>query len=134
MKRNLNWHEPAVYVSIMGGPLLYIILALALAKRATIYIGLRPEWFARRRGAIDIGWGLVLLSVALVAVGIVNFDQYGEAGWLILMGVVLFFAGALYGLLASRMVSPQRISDDYIWLKGVHPEFLVDLPHWPYEP
>jgi hypothetical protein len=32
------------------------------------------------------------------------------------------------------MVAPARITDDYVWLKGVNPAFLADLPEWPYEP
>ena len=51
---------------------------------------------------------------------------------LILLGVLVFFGGALYGLIAARMVAPKRISDDYVWLKGVHPDFLAELPVWPY--
>lgn len=65
LKRNLSWHHPAVFLSILISPLIYIILALILRKTANIYIGL---------------------------------------------------------------------SDEHVWLKGVHPEFLADLPAWPHIP
>jgi hypothetical protein len=52
----------------------------------------------------------------------------------ILAGVCLGMGGAIYGLIAARMVSPRRISDEYVWLKGVHRDFLNELPDWPYQP
>ena len=51
-----------------------------------------------------------------------------------LSGVVLGLFAAIYGLIAARMVVAERISDDYVWLKGVHPDFLASLPPWPYTP
>jgi hypothetical protein len=38
----------------------------------------------------------------------------------------------IYGLVASRLVAPTRITKDYVWLKGVHPDFLAELPPWQY--
>jgi hypothetical protein len=55
-------------------------------------------------------------------------------GWLIAAGIVLFFVGTIYGLVAARMVAPVRITDTHIWLKGVCPGFLAELPEWPHSP
>jgi hypothetical protein len=50
--------------------------------------------------------------------------------------MVLGFIGtlfaAIYGLTSCRLVHPKKITDEHIWLKGVHPEFLASLPAWPY--
>jgi hypothetical protein len=134
LKRKLTWHHPAIFISLLVSILIYVILALVLSKRATIYIGLSEEWFGRRRQAMLIGWGMVLASVALIILGAAMVDSTPEAGWMIAVGVLAFFAGAIYGLLRARMVWPRRMNDQFIWLKGVHPEFLGELPHWPYSP
>jgi len=134
LKRDLSWHHPAIFLSILISLLIYIILALVLRKTAKIYIGLSDEWFARRRRAIMTGWFTTVLGIAMFVIGIASVDQNEAFGWLILFGVVLFLFGLIYGLVRARMVSPARISDEYVWLKGVNPEFLADLPEWPHIP
>lgn len=134
LRRNLSWHHPAIFLSILISLLVYIILALILRKTAIIYIGLSDEWFARRRRAILVGWLTTLAAIAMFVIGIASIDQSEIVPWLILVGVVLFFFGLIWGLVRARMVSPARISDEYVWLKGVHPEFLADLPVWPHNP
>ena len=42
-----------------------------------------------------------------------------------------FLAGFLGGLLMARVVVATRITDDYVWIKGVNPEFLAALPPFP---
>ena len=51
---------------------------------------------------------------------------------LILAGVVFFFVGIIYGQYGSRLVHPKKIDEQFIWLKGVHPDFLAKYPEWPY--
>jgi hypothetical protein len=134
LKRSLSWHHPAIFLSILISLLVYIILALILRKTAIIYIGLSDEWFARRRRAIVVGWLSALSGIALTVIGIASVDRNEVLGWLILVGIFLFLFGLIWGLVRARMVSPVRISDQYVWLKGVHPEFLADLPQWPHFP
>jgi hypothetical protein len=139
--RKLSWHYPLVYLALffgIAGLLIYVILAIVLSKRATIHVGLSEEWFRKRRRTILIGWLLVLFGIAaLVASIVVICNSYvvpAWAGWGIPLGLVMFLGGAIYGLIASRMVAPARMTDEYIWLKGVHPDFLADLPLWPHSP
>ena len=134
LKRNLSWHHPAIFLSILISLLIYIILALILRKTANIYIGLSDEWFTRRRRAIIVGWFTALSGIAMSAIGIASVGRNEVLGWLILVGVLLFFFGLIWGLVRARMVSPARISDEYVWLKGVHPDFLANLPEWPHIP
>jgi hypothetical protein len=135
LKRNLTWHHPAVFLALLANLLIYVILAIILSKRATIHIGLSDRWFAKRRRAIAIGWGLVLASVGMFVAGIMSIDRRDDMAVLLIFGAfVVFLFGAIYGLIAARMVAPVRITDDYVWLKGVHPDFLASLPAWPYHP
>ncbi len=131
LKRSLIWHHPAVYLALLANLIIYAILALCLQKKATIRIGLSDDWFWKRRRAIIIGWGSVLLSIGLFILAAANLDQSDWAGWLMLGSVFLFLFGTIYGLVASRMVVATRIDDAYVWLKGVNREFLAELPVWP---
>ena len=135
LKRILYWHHPAIYFAIFANLLIYVILALVLRKTATIQIGLSDVWFRKRRRAILIGWLLFLGGAAGFVMGCVQLgDRSPNAGLGMVLGIAVTIGGAIYGLLAGRMVAPQRMTDDYIWLKGVHPDFLAQLPPWPYEP
>jgi hypothetical protein len=114
-------------------------VAVILTKRATIHIGLSQEWFAKRRRAILIGWSTVLLGVAMFISSIMLFNQPGPPGQsgdlpvaLRIFGLIAILGGAIYGLLAARMVTPLKIDDQLIWLRGACPAYLADLPEWPY--
>ena len=138
LRRKLTWFHPLIYLSLFLGLLIFVILALVLQKKATIYIGLSQEWYRKRRRAIWTGWITVLLGLATMAGSIAilahtNGDA-AWAGWGIALGFLVLLGGAIYASAASRMVTPVRITDDYVWLKGVHPDFLDDLPPWPYQP
>ena len=132
LKRKLQWHHPAVFLAIIPGLLIYAIIALIVMKRATLQVPLTDEWFARRRNRMLISWGMVGLSVLLVVLGIMNADTTDWGPFLIFGGIFLGLASAIVGLLACRLFTPKRITDEYVWLKGVHPGFLERLPVWPY--
>jgi uncharacterized membrane protein YhaH (DUF805 family) len=132
LKRNLYWHHPAIYIAVFVSPLIYVVLALVLRHRAVIEIGLSQEWFSRRRRAILIGWLTVLAGLAvLIAVLALDISRHPMPGWAILAGLVVAVVGAIYGLVAARMVAPTKITNNYVWLKGVHPAFLAPLSEWP---
>lgn len=134
LKRKLNWHPGWVFVLLLVSPLIYIIVALILTKRATILIGLSERWFSKRRTAIFVGWSMVLAGIGLFVYAIASIEP-GPGGnitpLLVIAGILLFLVGAIYGLIAARMVAPTKITDEHIWLKGVCPEFLVQLPPLP---
>jgi len=134
LKRKLSWHEPWIAITVVAGLLLYVILAMILTQRATVYIGLSDEWMARRRKRMIVCWivGLAFLALIPVAFGLANVTD--QDGWLLL--ILVGFIGALIVLIAGQtlvsMVTPQRINNDYVWLKGASPEFLNRLPEFPY--
>ncbi len=131
LRRKLQWHHPAIYLLILVALLIYVIVAIVMTKRATIYIGLSEEWFVRRRRAIATAWLMALAGIGSFVGGIALVDQHPQAGWLILLGLVLVLAGAVWGIVKATLVTPKRITDEHIWLKGVHPDFLAELPRLP---
>jgi len=130
LKRNLSWHHPAVFILVLVSLLIYVIVALIIRKTATIHIALSDQWIALRRRRMTIAWTTILLCVAMIAVGALNADSTNWGPFAIVFGVSAFLVAAIYGLLACRMVWPQRMTDDYIWLKGAHPDFLARLEVW----
>ena len=55
-------------------------------------------------------------------VAIAIADQQPWAPFLIIASLPLALGAAIWGLLLCRMVWPKRMTDQYIWLKGVHPD------------
>jgi hypothetical protein len=134
LKRNVTWHHPALAITILAGLLIYVILALILTKRATIHVPLTEDWFARRQRRLLFSWGIGLVSIALMVGGVVLTAQLDDPGYLLLLlvGVVAGLVTLIAGAAAVGMVSPKRMTDEFIWLKGVHPDFLNRLEIWPY--
>lgn len=132
LKRKLYWHAPWIYLAIIPGVLVYAILASILSFRATIHIGLSEKWIWRRRWTMLISWMLVFLGIGLFFVA-ANVESQGAAvPVLVISGIVLFLGSMIFGLIACRLVHVKKMDHHYIWLKGVHPDYLALLPEWPY--
>jgi hypothetical protein len=133
LKRNLSWHHPLVFLAVLVHIILYVVIALIVRKTATIYIAMTDEWFAIRRQRMMIAWSVVGLSVLMFFAGMVLVTNEVDWGAIpLVLSFLVFLGGLIYGLVACRMVTPKRMTDEYIWLKGVHPEFLNRLEIWPY--
>jgi hypothetical protein len=111
-----------------------VILAMILTKRATIYVPLTEAWFARRQRRMLYAWGVGLACIGMIAGGIALAVQtdHGEYLLLTLVGVIAGLFALVIGQMSVAMVSPNRMTDEYIWLKGVHPDYLNRLEVWPY--
>jgi hypothetical protein len=49
---------------------------------------------------------------------------------LLFVGLVLFLAAVIYGIVRARLVAPQKIDDHYVWLTGVNANYLEQFPEW----
>jgi hypothetical protein len=126
LKKRLTWHHPAIYILIFVALLIYLIVALILRKSATVQLGLCEEHKAKRRRNIWIAWLLVLLGFVGILAGATNDDvNY------VLIGLLLLFAAIIYAVVAVRIVSPSKIDDKFVWLKGVNKDYLNELPQFP---
>lgn len=133
-RRKLAWHPPWVFVLILVHLLIYIIVALIFTKRATFDFPLSQTWRARRRNALLVGWGIALLGVATFIAGCVLAGERSTetAGIIVMLGsIALPLIGLAWGVLRGRLLSPQKIDDNFAWIKGVSPDYLATLPHWP---
>lgn len=134
LRRKLQWHNPWVGLSILIALPVYIVLAVILTKRATIYIAMTDEWFNRRRTRLLVAWfsGLVCLGMIVLGIGLALETEEAMYSLLIVLGILGGLVALIAGQAAVAMVRPQRMTDEYIWLKGVHRSFLDRLDVWPY--
>lgn len=131
LRRQLYWHSPVLYLLIIfPGLLIYVIVALIVRKSADIRIGLSPQGFSRRRWGIATGWLSFLMGAFLFIFGLAN-SQPNNSMWMVsVVGLVGGLIGMITGVVMSRVVSPTKITDEHVWLKGVHPAYLATLPDW----
>ena len=95
----------------------------------TLDIPLCAMHHSRRKTGILVSWLIVVLGIGLIA-----FGAYKNSGAPAGIGVLLFFAALIYGLIAAKLLVPEKIDDQYAWLKGVNPELLAQMPEFPMQP
>jgi hypothetical protein len=132
LRRRLSWHHPLLYLVILANLLIFVIVALVVSKKADIKIGLSEAWFARRRQAMIVGWSCFLAGCGMFFASFLLDISDDVRGAALITSIVLAMFGIFWGLLKSRMIVAKKIDDHFVWLKGIHPDFLATLPEWPY--
>src|SRR5262249_40042142 len=123
VNKTLYWHHPAVYLLIPAGLLIYAIVATLVRKRAKVSIGLCKQHKQQRTRMLTAGW--LLFGVSLVAF----FGALAEENqYIALAGLTLLIAAVVLSLLGGRFISVKRIDDNFVYLKGVHAEYLDEFP------
>lgn len=133
LMRRLTWHNPLYYLVLVLSPCLYIIVAMIVQKRADVQVGLCQARLARRRWVIALAWLGVLAGVALMLLGFSLAAGRGGANdptglMIVFGGLAVILTAGITGAVLSAVVTPHRITDDYVYLKGVHPGFLERFP------
>lgn len=133
LKRKLSWHSPWIYLVILANLIIYIIVAAVVAQRATIYVGLCAKHRARRRMHMMIAW--LLFAGAIVAFFVAGNLGRGNddlVAGLIIGGICMILASLIWAVVVGQMiVTPHKIDPQYVWLKGVGPEYLAQFPPMP---
>jgi len=124
LKRTLYWMYPAYWLLIIISRLILIIVYLIVRKKAVVHIGLCEQHRAMRKRGIIIGWSSVGLGF------LVMFGAAFGSGWWILVGFLVMIVGGITGGVMAQTVRPTKIDKEYVWLAGVHRDFLADLPEW----
>ena len=124
LKRQLHWHSPAFYLLFFLNPLIYILVAIFVRRRAILHVGLCEKHARRRFRAIWAGWGLALSGCALIVVGAIQSSPWSFLGILLLLG------GLLYGVGVSQVTTARKIDRETVIVRGVCADYLVGLPDW----
>jgi len=139
LRRKLSWHPPAIFATILAGVLIYVILAMVLSKKADIRVPISHRIRKRRTMAIIVGWlaslggvGLTILTCILLA------DSQNPAvkdalPFIVIGGIVFVIFSAVFSSSIASIVTPTKITDRHVWLRGVNADYLDLLPEWPGE-
>ena len=128
LKRNLSWHNPALYFLIFfPGLLIYVIVALIVRHTAKIQVPLCEEHRSKRSKAILTGWLVALAGIALFFAPAVSEQLIP----LVFVGIAMLLFGLIYGMIRSQVVTPQKIDKTHVWLNKVGPLYLASLPKLP---
>jgi len=124
LKQSYQWHNPALYILAPFALLIYVLVALAIRKTATLHVGIcREHLTARKRSRL----GSALLAIAGVVSLFLAIEGGSLFGW---GGLLLLLGGAVWGTIGTRLLSVQGIDDHFVRLKGAHPGYLSALPAW----
>jgi hypothetical protein len=125
LKRQLSWHPPAYFLLLLVSILIYVIVAMIIRKKATLYIGLCDTHRAQRNRYIMLSWLIALLGLGVL---------FAAAAWnkelLFLPGILLFLAGIIVGVVKVPMITAAKIDNEFVWVKGADQSFLAQLPEW----
>jgi hypothetical protein len=126
LKRILYWQHPAYYLLLLCNLLILIIVVLIVRKKAVLHVGLCEKHRAQRKMGLTLGWTGALGGIALL-IGAAAF----QSGWTALAGVAAFLFGCIYGGVRASTITATKITKENVWVRGVHRDFLNQLPEWP---
>ena len=123
LDKKIYWHNPWIYLLIFQ-LLIYAIVALIVRKKAEVSFPVCQDHLDRRRNAIIVAWLIALAGIILMPIGFSNDSRIaiGCAGMLVVLGAIVF------GMRKAQLAAPKKITDQWILLSGVSPEFLAPLP------
>lgn len=125
LKRVLYWQHPAYYLFLLCNLLVLLIVILIVRKKAILHVGLCEQHRAHRKTALIIGWVGLLGGLIVLISGVV-----WQSGLAALLGALLLLGGGIYGAVRGTIITAAKIDKTNVWVKGVHQDFLAQLPEW----
>jgi hypothetical protein len=96
---------------------------MVLRKSARVSLGFCELHKQQRTRMLAAGW--LAFGLSLVAF----FGALAEEnGYIALVGLALLMAAVVLSLLTGRLISVKKIDDTFVYLRGVHPEYLDQFP------
>jgi hypothetical protein len=130
LQKTYYWHNQLLYLLIFAGVLVYAIVALIVRKQMYLAVPLCQEHDSARKTKIWISAILLLGCIPLPIFLGTALNSDAAVGLAVLLGVVMFFAGAIV-LSMAQPLRPTYIGDDCAKFKGAHPDFLARLKPLP---
>lgn len=123
LKRTVEWYPRYVILIFILIRIVGLILYFILRKRVTVYIGLCEAHLNRRRIGVITGLSLFMLGL-ITFFGALTNENFPLA----LPGLLFVLVGIIVMALTWRVVSASKIQEPYVWVKGIHRDFLETLP------
>jgi hypothetical protein len=125
VERVYYWHNPALYLVILAGVLVYLIVALIVRKSIRVRIPLCAHHAKRRSTGITIG--LVLVVAGIADIFILNrFDVDG--GIIALVTFALILTGIIFLAVMASPIRPRFIDQFRGEFIGFSPAYLQNIP------
>lgn len=123
LSRSYQWHPPWVFCFLLLGALPYVIFASILRKQGSLRVGLCENHRAMRRNAM-IAWPILLILgfVGMIAGAVATTVP------VIFLGIASMVASIVWAIVGLRVLTPQKIENDWMWLAGAHPMLIAALP------
>lgn len=129
--KKLYWHHPGLYFLVIS-PLIYIIVALIVRKKADLILPLCVEHAAKRKKAATIASLLMVIGLVLMLGSCTQLEGSGDTfALLFLPGFLLLIVGAVVSAVGANLIVPKKIDDYYVWLRKVSTPYLSTLPPAP---
>jgi hypothetical protein len=122
-----------LFIHLYFGLFLCLILSPIFTRRAKVKYPASPKVYRRWQLSRGIGWGTAAGFVAaLLGVGVaLSQNERPTAEFLLRFAVLVISVGFVAKYLVGWRLRAKRISQEYVWLKGVHPDYLKRLPQMP---
>jgi hypothetical protein len=122
----LAWHGSGWYLLVFLNVLIYLLVALAVRKRAEVEMGLCARHKKRGKLALLIGWGGFAAIVAGTFLG-ASLNQ----GWLAATCLILVLPWAIVSIVLSLQLRAAKIEKEVLRIRGCGGDFLDTLPEYP---
>lgn len=113
-----------------GGMAVYEVFAAKEAKKE-VEIRVSKRWLAKRQRVMFAGWSVALVGIAVAVFAAMAVEESPHLALWMPAGLAVALLGLVCVLLGSKAPHVKRVGDGHIWLGGVHPDFLAELPDWP---
>jgi uncharacterized membrane protein len=115
--RSFSWHPSGWYLLVLVNVLIYILVGLAVRKRAKIALGLCPKHLLRRKVFLWIGWGGFVLGLSIILLG----PSGGDA---LMPGLLIILVALIAGFFGARIAYASKITKEEARLSGCGAPFL----------
>ena len=122
-KQRFYWHHQAWFVLVLANAIIYVVVAMIVRRHADVTYGLCLPHRQRRRRGVFMAVGGILLSLALIFVGIAA----GQSA-LLLIALLGFLVSIVIAVVKGRTLLPVRIDKSGAQFKGCGEDFLASLP------
>ena len=119
IKRRFTYCSPLVFLGFLGGPLIFLIVAVLMQRHCQLTYGLAPTLFYRWRKR----WFIKLFAALLFGASI-PFAVAIESQALIITSIALTVLAVIVFLFDGAYISVKKFQFEEFWIKGCSHEYL----------
>ncbi|VAX36200.1 hypothetical protein MNBD_PLANCTO02-1220 [hydrothermal vent metagenome] len=131
IEQKLRWSP--LWITLLGGAL----MGLIFSKVAIVHVGISKKWQDRRKKKLWIKYGVALFGFILVPLSVTIMNTAGESEFIeiiaalfIPIGIIMCLVGTVLALTDKIGLYAKKITDDYIFIKGAHKDYVKRFPQW----